>query len=105
MNISMVQGIYFLATGLWPVLNIKSFEKISGPKVDKWLVKTFGLLVAAVGIFLIFQMRDAKLLGVASALALALPEAYYSLAGRISKVYLLDSGIEAIFIFWWLAAG
>jgi hypothetical protein len=49
-------------------------------------------------------MRDAKLLGVASALALALPEAYYSLAGRISKVYLLDSGIEAIFIVWWLVA-
>jgi hypothetical protein len=102
MYVATIQGIYFILTGLWPVFNIKSFEKISGPKTDKWLVKTFGLLVAVVGIALIASQSDSRLLGIGSAAALGIPEAYFSLKGRIPKTYLVDSAIELMFIAWWM---
>jgi hypothetical protein len=101
MEVNIVQGIYFLITGLWPVFNINSFEKISGRKTDKWLVKTFGLLVAAVGVVLITS-SDVKLLGITSAVAVGAPEIYYSLRGRISNVYTIDGIIEFIFVVWWI---
>jgi len=31
------QGVYFAATGVWPLLDIESFERVTGPKVDKWM--------------------------------------------------------------------
>jgi uncharacterized protein (DUF2236 family) len=40
---------YYLATGLWPILHIRSFMAITGPKRDQWLVKAMGAVVAAVG--------------------------------------------------------
>jgi hypothetical protein len=103
MSVNFIQGIYFLVTGLWPVFNISSFEKVSGPKTDKWLVKTFGLLVAGTGIVLIVAKDSPKLLGILSALALGLTDIYYSLKGRISKTYLLDAVAEVIFVALWVA--
>ena len=50
----LVQGSYYLLTGLWPVVHLRSFEAVTGPKVDKWLVKTFGALTGAVGAALLF---------------------------------------------------
>ena len=39
-------GVANLVGGLWPLLHISSFEKVFGPKIDRWLVKTVaGLLV------------------------------------------------------------
>ncbi len=48
------QGIYF-ATGLWPILNMRSFEVVTGPKRDKSLVKTVGALITAIGSTLLFS--------------------------------------------------
>src|SRR5215212_885809 len=44
-----VQAIYYLVTGLWPFVSIRTFEAISGPKRDDWLVKTVGALVSSIG--------------------------------------------------------
>ena len=41
------QGAYYAVTGLWPLIHMRSFEAISGPKRDQWLVKTIGLLLTA----------------------------------------------------------
>ena len=49
------QGIYYVATGLWPILNMRSFEMVTGPKRDKWLVKTVGALITAIGSTLLFS--------------------------------------------------
>ena len=101
------QGLFYVATGLWPIIHLPSFERVTGPKVDKWLVRTFGGLVAAVGGALIagaFERRQSRalaILGVGSALALGAADVVYSLRGRISKVYLGDAAAEGAIAATW----
>lgn len=51
------QGLYFLVTGIWPLVHIKSFQWVTGPKVDLWLVKTVGVLIAVMGAVLTLAGR------------------------------------------------
>lgn len=101
------QGIFYVATGLWPIIHLRSFERVTGPKVDKWLVRTFGGLVAAVGATLIagaFERRPSRalqILGIGSAVALGAADLVYSLGGRISKVYLGDAAAEGAIAATW----
>ena len=94
----LVQGAYYLATGLWPLVSMRSFECITGPKTDKWLVKTVGVLVAAIGGSLLVAARrrtqpsaEARLLATGSAAGLALIDIVYVAKRRIAPVYLLDA--------------
>ena len=43
-ELAIAQGAYFLGTGVWPLVLMPSFESVTGPKVDKWLVRTVGVL-------------------------------------------------------------
>jgi hypothetical protein len=46
LTLARLQGAANLVGGLWPLLHLKSFEAVFGPKTDRWLVKTVsGLLV------------------------------------------------------------
>jgi hypothetical protein len=90
---------------------MKSFEAVTGPKTDKWLAKTIGVLVTAIGVTLLLSQRrgkvseDAATLGVATAVGLIGMEVFYTAAGRISKVYLGDAAVEAGLAAGWIAAG
>lgn len=104
-----IQGIYFLATGVWPLVHIESFVAVTGPKTDIWLVKTVGLLVTAIGIVLISAIWRRRitleicLLGVLSAAGLASIDIYYSVVvDVIWDIYLLDAIPEIAFIAIWL---
>src|SRR5438105_14734562 len=57
-----VQGLYYLATGLWPLVSIETFQMVTGPKTDHlvtgreadhWLVMTAGVLITAIGLTLL----------------------------------------------------
>jgi hypothetical protein len=102
------QSLYFLATGIWPLVSRRSFERVTGPKADFWLAQTVGVLVATIGGALLLAdrrdriTRELELLAVGSAAGLGLVDALFSLRGRISKVYLLDAAIEAVFVAGWL---
>jgi hypothetical protein len=103
------QSIYYMATGLWPFVDIDSFQKVTGPKVDLWLVKTVGALVTVIGAVLALGWRrgaanpEAPILATGSAAGLAGIGFYYSLRGRISKIYLVDAVAEvAIILIWFL---
>lgn len=41
-----------MATGVWPLVHRDSFEAITGPKTDFWLVRTVGGLAAVCGVVL-----------------------------------------------------
>ena len=105
---AQVQGAYFLATGLWPLLDRRSFERVTGPKADFWLAQTVGALVGVVGGVLLLAekrnriTRELELLGMGSAASLGLVDIVFSLRGRISKVYLLDAALEAALVAGWL---
>jgi hypothetical protein len=95
------QAAYYLASGLWAVLHRRSFEAVTGPKADYWLVRVVGGLAAAIGAGLAVGARrrepaaETVTLAAASAAAFGLADALYAGTGRIRPVYLLDLGIEA----------
>ena len=109
--LAVTQGTYFAATGIWPLLDMRSFEKVTGPKVDKWLVRTVGVLVAAIGGALIAAGARRRVtpeiagLAVASAAGLGLVDVVYSTNGRISKIYLADAAAEAALVAAWTGVG
>ena len=108
MRLPVVQGVYFLLTSIWSLISMRTFEAVTGPKVDRWLVKTVGVLVAVIGASLLAEARPSRgsrVLGVGSAAALGGVDAVYSLRGRISKIYLVDAVIEAILVALWALGG
>lgn len=106
-HLSLIQGVFFITTGLWPMISMRTFETVTGPKVDDWLVKTVGLLIAVSGVELVRSglrsntPKKAAVLGVGDSLTLGAISLIYSLKGRISKVYLLDTLIEFSFAALW----
>jgi hypothetical protein len=104
---ALPQGIFFVATGAWPIVHPRSFEAITGPKLERWLVQTTGGLIAAVGAALIAASAErqrsivAPVLGAASAAALAAADLVFVARRRISPVYLIDAALELGFVAGW----
>ena len=48
-TVALAQGALWAATGLWPILRLRSFTHVTDPKLEGWLVKTVGALIAVVG--------------------------------------------------------
>jgi hypothetical protein len=95
------QGAFYVTTGVWPLLHEGSFEAVTGPKRERWLVKTVGVLVATIGATLAAAgvrrrvTPEITLLAATSALGIAVIEGWY--AGprrRIAPVYLADAALE-----------
>lgn len=106
-HVAVAQGVFYLATGIWPLVSMRTFELASGPKAEKWLAKTMGALIAAVGGALLFQRRDARAvapLGLMSATALGLADVVYAGKGRIKRTYLLDAAVESLLVAGWAMA-
>jgi hypothetical protein len=99
-DLAFGQGLFFVASGLWPIVHLPSFEKVTGPKPEGWLVKTVGALIAVGGAALAVASRrtvtrEWALLGAGSALALATVDVWYAgVRRRIAPVYLLDAAVE-----------
>lgn len=112
------QGIFYIFSGLWPIVHYRSFEKVTGPKTDDWLVKTTGGLIAMAGLSILRAglrsdlnqdlnessnaPHEAAIVGAGHALILGTSAGYYSLIGRISKVYLFDAVTEYALVGAWL---
>ncbi|MGH7510284.1 MAG: hypothetical protein ACREMZ_12560 [Gemmatimonadales bacterium] len=99
-RLALIQGLFYVATGLWPIIEIDSFQAVTGPKTDLWLVRTVGVLVTVIGAVLISAARRRRvtdeivLLAIGSALGLAAIDLVYALSGRISAIYLADAAVE-----------
>ena len=99
-DVVAAQGVYYAITGTWALLHIKSFEAVTGPKTDRWLVKMVGALVLVSGSVMAatgFRKRDTPevhALAAASCVAFAAIDVVYALKRRISPVYLLDAAAE-----------
>ena len=103
--VAAAQSVYYLLTGVWPLLHRRSFERVTGPKVDFWLVEAVGVTVAAIGLGLARAVggggpvpRELRSVAVAAAAGLGALETVYVARRRISPVYLLDAAIEAAFL-------
>ncbi len=104
----LVQGVYYLITGVWPLISIDTFLMVTGPKTDLWLVKTVGALIAVIAVALLAAVRNPSfpitLLALASAAVLTAVDVIYVAEGVIPPVYLLDAAAEVVLIAWWVVA-
>jgi hypothetical protein len=107
-TVAAVQGLYFLLTGIWPLLHIDSFQAVTGRKMDLWLVYTVGSLVGVIGLALLTAAgtrrvtTEVMILAIGSALALAAIDVIFVARGVISWVYLLDAVAEVGLVGWWM---
>lgn len=110
MVIARVQGVFNVLNGLWPLVHIRSFEAVFGPKTDKWLVRTVGGLLLVNGIAQLLagragaQVQHAKRLGMGTAATLTAVDLIYVGNGTLSKMYLLDAAAELLWITLWRRA-
>jgi hypothetical protein len=107
-RVAVTQGVFYIASGVWPLIDIDSFQAVTGPKVDLWLVRTVGVLVSVIGAVLLTAAHrkrigpDVTLLAIGSALGLAAIDTVYALLGVISPVYLADAVVELALVAGWL---
>jgi hypothetical protein len=114
-----VQGPYYLLTGVWPLISIRTFQLVTGPKTDHlptgreadhWLVMTVGLLVTAIAAALLtagWRRRaspEIAVLALGSALGLTLIDVIYVARQVIDPIYLIDAVVEVPLIVGWAAA-
>jgi hypothetical protein len=112
----LIQGAYFLITGIWPIVSIETFQLVTGKKTDNlvtgreadhWLVNTVGVLVIAIGITCVFAARrrsfsvEVAVMAITSAVGLTCIDVVYHARGTISAVYLVDAALEVAFVIAW----
>lgn len=110
-SLPLVQGAFFVLTGLWPVVHMQSFLAVTGPKTELWLVQAFGLLVAALGAAFVYSAlerpgsRALAVVGFAVSTMLAFIDVLFVAQREIPPVYLLDAAVEAGFALAWVLVG
>jgi hypothetical protein len=106
----MAQGIYYLATGIWPLVSTDTFQMVTGPKTDLWLVDTVGVLISVIALVLlaaVWRRRatgEVVLLALGSALALIGIDVVFVVQKVIAPIYLLDAAAEGVLVIAWIAA-
>jgi hypothetical protein len=104
------QGAYFLAAGLWPLVSLKTFYAVTGPKRDGWLVQTVGSMIACVGSTLLLgALRptvspEIRWLGASSSAALLAVDVVFVGQRRIPRIYLADAVAELGLLAGWALA-
>ena len=100
-----IQAAYYVTSGLWPIFSMRTFEAVTGPKFDRWLVKMVGLLAATngatIGLAVARKRQDEAetiALSVMSALAFTTIDVVYAAKGRISPIYVADAVVELALI-------
>jgi hypothetical protein len=106
-KLAQAQGLFYLTSGVWPLIHMRSFEFVLGRKEEHWLVQTVSGLLIANGFS---QLRTeptpraigaARRTGLGTAASLALIDLRYAATGRISRMYLVDALMEAGWILAW----
>jgi hypothetical protein len=98
------QEAYYLATGIWPLFHIESFEAVTGPKTDDWLVQTVGVLAACIGATLLFSStrrplsRETLVLSATSAAGFLGVDVVFVATATISQIYLVDAAVQVILL-------
>jgi hypothetical protein len=109
-KLARAHGAFNVVSGLWPLLHLPSFELVSGPKVDRWLVRTVAGLLLGNGTLQLAapgsaeRVAQARRLGLSTAATLLVIDVVYVVRGRISKVYLVDAAAEAAWVAAWVLA-
>jgi hypothetical protein len=102
--ILIIQGIYYLITGIWPLVSLDTFEAVTGPKTDDWLVQTVGVLAATIGAALLVGGWQRPLhletltLSILAALSFTGVDVVFVSQGIISRIYLVDAAVQVLIL-------
>jgi hypothetical protein len=114
-----VQGDYYLLTGLWPLVSIRTFIWVTGQKtdhlksgleIDHWLVMTAGVLITAIGLGIVVAAARRSLsaeivtVAVGAAVGLTAIDVIYNWRGMIGPMYLVDAVLQILLIAAWSVA-
>ncbi len=108
--LAYAQGGFYLVSGIWPLVSIGTFQQVTGPKVDTWLVKTAGALIAAVGLALASAGKHRRvtpeipLLATGCTVGLTAIDVVYVARRRIAPVYPLDALAKVLLVAGWVVA-
>ena len=116
LQLAIAHAIYYLLTGLWPLVHIRSFLAVTGPKTDLWLVRTVGVLVSAIGLAIAVAAwrgsfgAEIIMLAIAAAAGLTGIDVVYVARRVIAPIYLIDVVPQFVLIIawaalWWMRGG
>ncbi len=109
-GLAKAHGVFNVVSGVWPLVSMGTFERVTGPKVDSWLVRTVSGLLVSTGLAQLAAgdspdgLRVARLLGQGTAVTLGVIDVVYASSSRISKVYLADAVVETAWVALWSAS-
>jgi hypothetical protein len=107
-GIAVAHGAFNVVGGLWPLVHLRSFEWVFGPKTDDWLQMTTGGLLVSAGLAQLAAPSDpqggahARRIGLGTALTLLAVDLAYVPKGRIRPTYLIDAAMQVGWIAAWL---
>jgi hypothetical protein len=110
-KVAAAQAAYYVVTGIWPLVHRRSFEALTGIKIDWWLVETVGLLVTSVGAGAGLAARTGRItpelavVAAGTAGSLATIDVVYVGIGAIPPTYLADAVVELGLVGGWIVAG
>lgn len=106
--LAVLHGLYNMIGGLWPLLHMDSFEIVTGPKRDEWLVRTVAGILLFIGLLLLHDAlvrrrvdRTLRLVAGGIAGVLGIVAVAGSLTRVISFVYTVDGTIHCLFCVAW----
>lgn len=107
-TLAVVHGLYNMGGGLWPLVDMDSFELVTGAKCDEWLVRTVAGIVLFIGLLLLHDAlnrrridRTLKMMAGGIAGVLGIVALAGSLSGIIAWVYVIDGSIHCGFMLAW----
>jgi hypothetical protein len=107
-TVAVAHGLFNVVGGLWPLVHLRSFEWVFGPKTDVWLQMTTGGLLASAGVAQLAAAPapqgpvQARRIGLGTAITLLAVDLIYVPKGRIRPTYLLDAAMQTGWIAAWL---
>jgi hypothetical protein len=107
-GVAVAHGVFNVVGGLWPLVHLRSFEWVFGPKTDVWLQRTTGGLLVSAGLAQLAAApgpqgpAQARRIGLGTALTLLAVDLVYVPKGRIRPTYLLDAAMQTGWIRTWL---
>jgi hypothetical protein len=110
-SVARAQGLFNLVGGGWPLLHLRSFEWVLGPKSEEWLQRTSAGLFATAGSSMLLcpattdGLRQAHRTGAGTAVTLLAIDLFYVPRRRIRLTYLLDAAMQAGWLTAWLRCG